>query len=165
VRSTKERFFAHFDHTVLMGEGSRALFRRSLGQAKSAPWLEEGLVTYFESCNLHEKKVINSKTRYGRSKYRKGLQKITKDKKQTLPGLEWLLNLRKDEWNPDKKGPKGQLHFAYAESFIALLMTTGKYKKTLVQMIEQMKLKKPLLDEKQLKNLEKKWHYFLRWKV
>lgn len=165
VRSTKERQFANFSRSILTGEGARALFRRSLGQAKASPWLEEGLVTYFESCDLHEKKVVNSKTRYSRSKYRKALQKITKDKKQTLPGLEWLLNLRENEWNPDNKGAKGQLHFAYAESFVALLMTTGKYKKTLVQMIEQMKLKKPLVDEKQLKNLQKKWHHFLRWKV
>lgn len=164
VTSTKERFFGRFDHSVLMSEGSRALLQRSLGQAKAAPWLGDGLAAYFRACNLHEKKVISSKARYGRSKLRKFIKEKAKQKKPDWPELEWLLNLRQKEWDA-QTGAKASLNKAYAESFVALLFTTGSFKKTLVQMIERMREKKPLLDEKQLKNLQKKWHHFLRWKV
>ncbi len=163
--------FGEFPLSITQHEGTHALLAKIYGQGVPL-WLNEGFATFFETLDLqaYVRAAGNDAALNKARKKRREMSYRHLILKQTLgplgfnpPKVAYLMSLdTPQEWNPDGMGPRCATHYALAESFVDMMLSSRFGRSILAQLRGALaKQKKPLISDAMVKKLEPAWHQFL----
>ncbi len=165
--------FSNCYHPVIQHEGTHCLVQKLVGTRHVPAWLTEGMATFYEYWDYRSKAspsgnkpkdVEARKKRLTLSARKHHLRDGVRNSGGQYPPLKYLLSLNTlQEWAVDGMGPRTGLHYAMAESFADFLISDKKSRESLrIIFARLVKGEKELLQEKEIAELEPKWHKHLQ---
>ncbi|MCA8958912.1 MAG: hypothetical protein KDC38_00300 [Planctomycetes bacterium] len=157
VDGAEERQFKFFYYPILIHEGAHCLLKSYVGEARLPMWFDEGVATYFQFWDLRASGRQNLKSRHQRSFFRDLMKETYLEAPPSLAELRGV-----HVWNPDNMGPIANRHYAFAESFTDLLLSSKEGRKVFKTMFQRILTNEPPLPDDELATLETAWHAHIR---
>ncbi|MCX7934215.1 MAG: hypothetical protein N3A66_03035 [Planctomycetota bacterium] len=165
--------FSNCYHPVIQHEGTHCLVQKLVGTKPVPAWLTEGMATFYEYWDYRSKASPSGnkpkdaearKKRLTLSERKHYLRDGVRESGGQYPTLKYLLSLNTlRQWDVDGMGPRTGLHYAMAESFADFLISDKKGRDYLRLIFERLvKGEKELLQDKEIEELEPRWHKHLR---
>lgn len=153
-----ERDFASFYTKILAHEGAHQLLGAMCGSGALPVWFDEGVASYFQEWDVRHAAAENL-ARLRTERYRAQDVRAAFGTARWVP-LARLFGLSREQWAPDDFGPRTNLHYAEAASFVSFLLATPRGQGIFERIYTGVKAERPVsdvLDGAALRALDAAW--------
>jgi hypothetical protein len=163
-RARGESDFATFYAKILLHEGAHEALHARCGPLP--PWFDEGVASYFQEWDVRLPVDANLE-RLRSTHYRIEDVRAAFGTERWVP-LCRLLALGPAEWDADGYGPRTNLHYAEAASFVSFLLATKSGQRVFSRVYRAVKEREAIenvLTRERVRALEREWEEEIRERI